>query len=261
MATLEENRLELTRLLGRHFVERASFSKRPIPGAIGNVVEFHQKTDYAQRDYVNATLSLLVKNLREIEAHDEALLTQFRKMLRAANEDTYFGVRLEVSIAASLIRHKIAFLKSDPPDFVLTGGFNGVSIECGSAHLTGPKPTGSDLTYKIGSVIKEKSGKSYCNACTCLFIHFTNVNFHSLTNKAILTNAQLKRCVAEELACTSFGSVVLFTYLVNRDLSRYQQKYHRVDGANPSKVLLGFLNAMYPFGEDSTHDFGFLPTV
>jgi len=204
---------------------------------------------------------LLIKNLREIEVHDQALLTQFRKMLRSANEDTYFGVRFEVSIAASLIRHGTEFLKPDPPDFSLTGEFSGVFIECGSAHLTEPKPTGMDLAYKIGSVIREKSGKSYCNASTCLFVDFTNINFHSLTNKVLLTNDQLNRLVAGALASTRFGSAVLFTYMLNLDLNRYQQKYHRIDGAEPNKLLLRFLKTTYPFGEDRTHDYGFLPRV
>jgi hypothetical protein len=261
MATLEENCAELTRLLGRDLIERASSSQPPIRQAIRSVLDFHKKKDYAQRDYVNTTLALLVKNLREIEAHDKSLLTQFRKVLRTANEDTYFGARFEISVAASLVRHKIPFLKSERPDFVLVKEFDGVSIECGTAHLAKPKPTAADLIYKIGTIVNRKSEQGYCNAGTSLFIDFTNINYHSLTNKAMLTNDQLKSYVAQALATSMFGGAVLFMYMLNLDSNRYQHKYHRVDGAHPSKLLLKFLNAAYPFGEDRTHSYGFMPRV
>ena len=257
MGTLNENIAELRRLLGIGLLNGGSMAQHPLRQCVGRVLEFHNKRDYASRDYENAILSLLVKNLREIEGYDKVLLNVFRKALIRSNDDTYFGIRFEVSTAASLIRSDTSFAKSESPDFVLTDSFVGAFIECGSAHLSMPKPGIVDLKYKIRRIVKDKSRHGYCHEGTALFVDFTNINYHSKNKENMPTVHEWIDYLQQLLQSANFGCIVLWTYIINRDENKYQWKYTRADAKNPSKALVGFLNAVYPFGHDVTHTYAF----
>lgn len=257
MGTLNENVAELGRLLGIRLINGGSTAQHPVRQCVGRVLEFHNKCDYAGRDYENAILSLLVKNLREIEGYDKALLNVFRKALIRSNNDTYFGIRFEVSTAASLIRSGTSFVKSESPDFVLTDRFVGAFIECGSAHLSMPKPGIEDLKYKIRHVVRDKSRHDYCHEGTALFIDFTNINYHNKNNESIPPVHEWRGYLQQLLQSANFGTIVLWTYIINRDENKYQWKYTRADAKGPSKALVEFLNAVYPFGHDVTHTYAF----
>jgi hypothetical protein len=258
MATLTENITDLKRLLGNQLIDGPSFAQHPIRQSINRVFTFHDSGDYASRDYENSSISLIVKNLKEIENHDKKLLTVFRQALRSCNNDTYFGIRFEISVAASLLRSKVTFIKTERPDFALLESWDGICIECGSAHLSKSKIRIADLKYKIGSVIREKSQYDYCNASNALFIDFTNINYHGTLQETLPSVDELKHYVSDQLERSDFGSVVLWTYIINLDIRRYQWKYTRVDNKMPNPLLKRFLDALYPFGHDVTHDYGFL---
>lgn len=258
MATLAENVADLRRLLGKTVIDGRPFAAHPIRQSIAQILTYHNNGDYAGRDYENSSISMLVKNLKEIEGHDEKLLKVFRRALQSCNNDTYFGVRFEVSMAASLVRSNVPFAKTERPDFTLLGTWDGISIECGSAHLSGRRIAASDLKYKIGSVVRDKSQYDYCSAGNALFIDFTNINYHSTLEEILPSVDELKRYVSDQLEHDDFGSVVLWTYIVNLDVGRYQWKYTRVDNKMPNHLLKKFLDTLYPFGHDVTHEYGFL---
>jgi len=258
MASLPENITVLKGLLGKQLIEGHSFAKHPIRQSINRVLTYHDRGDYANRDYENSSLSLFAKNLKEIESHDKKLLRVFRRALQSCNDDTYFGVRFEVSMAASLIRSKVPFVKTERPDFTLLDHWDGVCIECGSAHLSEPKIRIADLKYKIGSVIREKSQYDYCNASNALFIDFTNINYHSTLQEILPGVDESKSYVADQLKRSGFGSVVLWTYIINLDIQKYEWKYTRIDNKMPNQLLMRFLDTLYPFGHDVTHNYGFL---
>ena len=260
MGTLNENLGELRKLLCNWLINGRSTTQHPIRKCVERVLEFHNKRDYASRDYENAILSLLVKNLREIEGYDndKVPLNVFRKELIRSNDDTYFGIRFEVSTAASLIRSGIPFAKSESPDFTLIDRLVGAFIECGSAHLSKPKPEIADLKYKIGSVVRDKSRHDYCHENTALFIDFTNINYHNKNNESMPSLHEWSGYLQQLLQSANFGSIVLWTYIINRDKNKYQWKYTRVDAKDPSKALVEFLNTAYPFGHDVTHTYAFL---
>lgn len=260
MGTLNENVAELRRLLGIGLINGRYTAQHPIRKCVERVLEFHNKRDYASRDYENARLALLAKNLREIEGYDNVnvLLNVFRKALIRSNDDTYFGIRFEVSTAASLIRSGTPFAKSESPDFVLTDRLVGAFIECGSAHLSKPKPGIADLKYKIGSVVRDKSRHDYCHEGTALFIDFTNINYHNKNNESMPSVHEWRDYLQQLLQSANFGSIVLWTYIINMDKNKYQWKYTRADAKDPNKALVEFLNAAYPFGHDVTHTYAFL---
>ena len=259
MGTLAENITDLKRLFGKQFIDGTSFAQHPIRQSIKRVLMFHEAGDYANRDYENSSISLLVKNLKEISSYDKKLFKVFRPALQSCNNDTYFGIRFEVSMAASLVRNGVPFVKTERPDFTLLKDWDGVCIECGSAHLSKLRTRIADLKYKIGSVIREKSQNDYCNINNALFVDFTNINYHSTLQEILPNVDELKDYVSEQLDHSDFGSIVLWTYIINLDVKRYQWKYTRVDNRMPNPLLKKLLDALYPFGRDVTHDYGFLP--
>lgn len=260
MGSLAENIADLKKLLGKQVVEEASYAKHPIRQSIDRVLTYHDSGDYASRDYENSSLSLFVKNLNEIRSHDKKLLRLFRGALQSCNSDTYFGYRFEVSVASSLIRGQVPFVKMERPDFRLLDQWDGLCIECGSTHLSEPKLGIADLKYKVGSVIREKSQHDYCDAGSALFIDFTNINYHSTLQEILPGVNELKGYVADQLQVSGFGSVILWTYIVNLDTRRYQWKYTRIDNKLARQLLVVFLDTLYPFGYDVTHNYGFLST-
>jgi len=229
MATYYENVEELNKLLGKNFMNSNRTAQHPLRQSLARVLEFQRDNDYFNWDYENGAISLLVKNLNEIEVHDRKLLKILRKTLKNSNDDTYFGIRLEISVAASLIRNNTPFSKNEHPDFILHGMFEGASIECGSAHLSKAKLEVTDLKYKIGAVINDKSEYDYCNAGLALFIDFTNINYYSLLNDSLIGNDELKSYVREMLVKTNIGSVLLWTFMINKDLNRYQLNITNLD--------------------------------
>jgi len=251
--------IQLKRLLGNNLVVGKSQSAHPIRQSITRVIQFHNADDYRCRDHENASISLLAENLDEVERHDKHLFKLLRRSLLHCNHDTYYGIRFEISVAAKLIREDIPFVKGESPDFALLGEYRGICIECGSAHISSPTPIFHDLKYKISAVIHEKSKSEYCHNRTALFIDFTNINYHGALARNLPSKEQITTYVKDELQSTDFGSVLLYTYIINEDINAYQWKYTRVDAENVSETLAKYLDLSCPYGEDRTHDYDFLP--
>ena len=250
--------LELNRLLGLRFIwdgeEYKSVGARtPIGEAVIMIGVFHNERDYISRNVEIAKLMMLVKDLQTIEKHDPILLSRFKKLICNTRKDwgTYFGVRLEINIAASLIRKEVNFVKGESPDFIIPK--YGVCIECTNTHRS--KSGSAILIEKIRSAIKQKSKKTYCNSSTLLCIDITNVaaTYDESENRLLAQKDGLRRVVRQILEDTSsnYGGILLFQYFMDLE-DCFHSGYWRVDNENISPSLLAFLNEYFPLGEFKT---------
>lgn len=129
----------------------------------------------ARASYVKLT----VEELREIGDYDSSLLRHYRRELRGPpTADTYFGLRLEINIARTLIHHSVPFRKTETPDFVLAA-LPSHGIECTSAHinLQNTKVPRS-VMQKIEYAIKTKNDYPYSTRFIVLGVDVSNLLFH-----------------------------------------------------------------------------------
>lgn len=244
--------VELHRLLGMRFIKGNISDNSQVGQSLQRIVDFNNTGNYYQRDHELIKMTLLVKHLKEIERYDLDLLKIFKKQLYKCDaRDKYFGVRFEINIAASLIRKNVIFTKDESPDFRVHKGDGQIFVECGSAHLSKPKP--GDVKYKICSVINKKSRKPYCNPVTALFIDITNIIYNNLINAILPEKSEIKEHIKETLFSIPFGAVILFTYIHNKELNRFESVYIRIDNECIDKTLLNFLNEFYPLDEHKIH--------
>ncbi len=241
--------VKLSELPNTQFIEEKDF-ETPIGEALKNILWYHDNGRHKERDYEIARLNLLVKHLEEIKQHDENMLNSFRSKINR-DDANYYGFRFEVATAASLIRKKVNFEKTETPDFKIIYGNHEIFIECTSRHLDKPK----SRDYKIKSAILEKSEKSYCLPNTTLFIDITNIYHHSWLKGQLIQSGQLREYVISLLESIKFGSVVLFVFILNKDLNRLELNYLRIDGYQTDLALKKFLDYYYPLGNHIVYDF------
>ncbi len=231
---------ELNRLLGMRFVPGYSCNNTPIGRAIASLIPLRNSGKLFESNFELLRLAFLIKHLKEIEQADSKLLQHFRREFRrAGNSDSYYGVRFEAYIAASLIRNKIAFKKSEAPDFLILG--DSLGIECTSVRIRG-LPSKPDYGYKILSVVKKKAESKSHKPEAALLIDVTNIAYNSLT----LDTAYLRRTAADAIKTCSFGAIVLFIYMFNHDLQRIEANYIRVDSSLIPESLDELLSHLYP---------------
>ena len=247
----------LSRLLEMRFTPGETGNDSPVGKSLRKVLDYHNRGEYSRRDHELAKMQLLTKHLGAIGHHDHHMLGQFAKQLRDSHGwDQYFGARLEINVAASLIRKGVTFRKREHPDFAILNT-NDVCIECASTHMNIPKTY--DGKYNISRVIRAKSAKPYCNARAALFIDVTNLLYNDATNQIFFAKAELAAYVTKLLQQhrSQFGSVVLFTYMINKVLNRFESNYMRVDNTSLAPSLLFFLDQCYPHGNHVVDDFAY----
>jgi len=234
--------VKLSELLGKRFIREEDF-KSPIGRALAGVMNYHNSGRYEERDYELARLLMLVKHLEEIKKYDVNLLNELRSKINR-DDANYFGFRFEVAIASSLIRKKVKFIKTESPDYKISHNGKEIYIETTSTHIT--KPSLKDLKHKIKAAIRKKSKKNYCQPNTALFIDITNIYFHNLLRKQLIQSKELKNYVKDILKKAKFGSVVMFAYILNKKLNRFELNYIRVDSEAIDPILRDFLDKYYP---------------
>ncbi len=139
--------LKLSELLDKTFVRKEDF-ETPTGRALEEVIQYHNSGKYEERDYELARLEMLVKHLEEIKQYDENMLNSFRRKINR-DDANYYGFRFEVAIAASLIRKKVIFGKSESPDFKIQYGGQEIFIECTSRHLSKPSVRDLKIAFEI----------------------------------------------------------------------------------------------------------------
>jgi len=243
--------LELNRLLSMRFVwnghdYKSAGLKTPIGESVVLIGVYHNKSDYDNRDVEIAKLRMLVQDLQRIEKYSHDLLLQFKKQIYREvrnNWERYFGWRMEIHVAASLIKRNVKFIKKESPDFTIVD--KNVFIECGSRHVT---PHSSlNIQNKLHSVIAKKSMKTYCNLATALFLDTTNIYFNYKNDAVLSGEDAMKTSVKHILENTGsqFGSVLLFSYFMTVDRV-FHSGYLRIDNNTIDEALSAFLDTHYP---------------
>ncbi len=191
-------------------------------------------------------LKLLVQDLNRVEKHDAMLLDDFTGMLLKSNEDNYYGDRLELQVASFLVGKNIPFTKSESPDFWTTQGGKRIGFECTSVHYKTTKPSDKALHDKIGKAINAKSKKTYAARSLAVFIDITNVHSFSTDADNLLGNpVSLKNYLGNKLRRTNYGSIILFTYVLQSAPSLSWATASRVDAPNADPELLAFLDSSF----------------
>ena len=112
------------------------------------------------------------------------------------------------------------FKKTESPDFTFAQFF----IECGSIHITRTTSTSDDFNNKIESVLRKKSIKRYCHSRTALFVDATNLLYYVSKNNISGSLSIDKKFLAELLNSYPFGSLVVWTFIINPEANKYQWK-------------------------------------
>jgi hypothetical protein len=196
-----------------------------------------------------AYAKLTVEDLREIGDYDGSLLAYFRRELRRPpTADTYFGLRLEIHIAKTLIHHTILFGKSETPDFKLTA-LPSHGIECTSAHidLRSTKEPGS-VIRKIEYAINDKNSYNYSMKFTILAIDVSSLLFHEGQKecaKILHDKDKAIQALSKTVSNSRFQSVVYLYYdwdeVAGGNGVNLQSNYTRIDrdciDSNTAKIL------------------------
>jgi hypothetical protein len=241
--------IELNRLLGTRFIPGHPSNDSAIGKSVLGIYRLHNAGNFEHRDYEILKLTFFVKHLKEIEVSKPELLRYFKKELRrTGSTDSFFGLRFEVNIAASLIRHSVKFTKRESPDFSINN--TPLAIECSSVRIRGNdrKP---DYNYKLASCIREKEGKGYHDLDTVLAIDVTNIAYNADT----LVTEEMRSVIVKSVAEKSFGSVLLFYYMLNRKPNQIESVYIRVDHPSISEELRTFLHVHFPYGQHEISDY------
>jgi len=241
--------VSMSEMLGMRFTPGSPAQESPVGASLKATLRYHNEGKYELRDTEMAKLALFERHLLTIKARPDVLRVFAQRMRSPDAWNQYFGTRLEVNIAASLLRKGVEFEKTEPPDFTIHWHGNQLLLECGSAHLTERKDT--DVRYKLDSVIHEKSAKPYCCPAAALCIDGTNILFSAAYNDVAWTKAELVQYIRCSLRrhSSAFGSVLVFTYIIDRNRRRFESNYLRIDNAAPDVALVSFLDEFYPRGE------------
>ena len=246
---------ELTRLLGKNLPR--DLPNTPIQQSINTIFQLHNAHRYQERNYHIAILQFLVRNLQDIEKHDQRLLKKYRRIIRDSLDiNKYYGARFEVAAASTLIRSNCNFQRviettNPTPDFVIHEKSD-VFLECGSTHLSNPRP--KDFEYKIISEAKEKGRKTYCNQKTVLLLDISNI-LHYAIRFSMPIHARLETIAEKAIKDTKFGSLLLFDYIIDSKTHQYSHSYLRKDNNEIDSDLKSFLDRIFPLGRIQIDNF------
>jgi hypothetical protein len=231
---------ELNRLLGTKFLPE-NINKTPLGRSFSALMILHNSQQYELRDFETVKLSMLVEDLKRLEQERPDILKYFkRKIKESRSADNFYGIRFEIHIASTLLKKQILFEKEDPPDFLINN--SELAIECSSVRIINSKNT--EFVYKVGSCIRKKGKEEYSNLNTALFIDITNIIYKS----DIVDMSAIRKEAKAALCETSFGNVILFAYIMNKEQQRFECNYARVDKETISEELKDFLNSYFPLG-------------
>lgn len=185
----------------------------------------------------------LLQCLNTIQAYDEDLLREFRNDFHEVEFDRYYGVRCEVETGRSLLLHGFGFEHPDPPDFRFNYEGESLEIECTSTHVE----SSTEYRQKICDVIHDKAGK-YSGGSTALFIDVTNILYHSVEEGEKVTRENLKDWITEDTEIFNWetGSILLWSYVYEKNTKRFHHAYIRSDTPNIGTDLESFLDENYP---------------
>jgi hypothetical protein len=196
-----------------------------------------------------------IDDMERILRYNRDLFKHFRKKLLRCSADNYFGLRLELRIAATLLARKVPFKKSEAPDFVLS---NDVGIECTSTHLDLQNLNNPDeVLYKVKAAIAQKSGYNYKTKSNILAIDVSNLVFHEGQEQCAQILADKDKSIPlirDMIGSSPFQSLLYFCYawipLMEGNDVNLQLLHVRVDREDMDSASRLFLDSQYPHGDD-----------
>lgn len=221
--------------------------------SISSALEKNASGDDSGAFYEAIKLQFLLKHIREIKQATPEIFSDFRsQLLVCSSPDNYYGLRMEIYTAASLIRHGVFFSKRESPDFQIEYKSHNIHIECTSAHVN--DYDGRDLFYKISSAIKKKSNKPYANKSTALFVDATNILHGHYLSRRSFDAINLRTEVNSRIKSCAFSWVVVFFYFYNNDFSRFESGYTNIPFDGAADNLVEFIQDFYPVGPSFASD-------
>jgi hypothetical protein len=230
--------------------------KEPLFEQLNLIIHYHNTTQHEFRQYGLARLAMLILDLQSIERNDGRLMKHFQRLFKRCTGNTYWGLRFEIDLAATLVKKALPFDKGEflpggdarNADFVL----NPLAIECAGVHVD--KLRFTTFLHKVQGVLVEKSLKPYCARTVALFIDITNLLHHRVLLELPFDEQGFRDSVRVLNHRTGFGSVVLSLWLFNKSTAevRYQNLFIREDHPNIDPRLKKFLTE--DFGLDGSGD-------
>lgn len=189
----------------------------------------------------------LFQDLEILIASKSIHLKKFIDKIVKSPMQQYYGVRLEIHIAASLTKKLIVYQCPDPPDFIINYKNVNINLECTSRNLT-VKKNKSDVIKGFKTAIQSKSSFAFVNTNSALLIDCTNLAFH---NGSLFWEdyGTTRDFLKKEIEKTEFGCVLTYSWVWNTSNDRYEAVYSRIDSDRISNELLDFLNIYYPLGK------------
>jgi len=202
-------------------------------------------------------VQFVLEDLDLIKKYDTSQFNYFRRELRRKQlpEETYFGLRLEIRISASLITKNIKFTKSETPDFIIND--KQLGIECTSTHISlssNIKP--QEVLYKIQAVINKKNEYEYKTSKTILMIDVSNLLFHEgneYCNKILADRDNSYPVLEKDVNDSKFFSLIYFSYawvpVEGSNGATLHNLYYRIDSKKIDKNTMMFLDTHFPLGD------------
>lgn len=206
----------------------------------------HEEGDLVGRNMELLKLELLFKNLEEVRSADPQVFTRVRRAInKSKSESAFFGARMEVFFAASLIRSGCKIRSQESPDYALLDTLEGLYVESASAHIT---TSNTDIIQKIRHVVRNKTRKPYADRQPLLMMDITNLLFVVAQARKPVSRQAFDKAVLVELLDSGLGAALLFSYGFDDHISTIRASYMRVDSPTPDKKLVSFLDKHYPEG-------------
>jgi hypothetical protein len=229
--------------------------KRPIARNLRQALNYLNAGRIRLAEFHFLLLIGLVNDLRVLQKARPELFQHFSKKLGGCMKlDQYYGLRFELHAAANLVEKRIAFQKTDPPDFTLPLQGGMVYFECGSTH-TGPVTTEKALHNRLERVVRRKAGKGYATPNAALFVDISSCVSEAARNHFSGFSLALPNTIRHALRTDAFGSILLFHHLIlpPDGSPRYTygengiaMAYTRVDSESIGDTLQELLDAHFP---------------
>ena len=241
----------LSYLFGYKFVPTRPDNSTFVGTLLIQILNYNNEGDYRSRDFELNRLAFLVQHLQSIKTFNIKLFKYYISELKKQDRnDSYLGLRFELSIASSFIEKRINFFKQESPDFVVN---DILGIECSSIRIR-KQSNKTNFDYKISSLIRKKGLAGYENNLTALFVDFTNVLYSLMAKGVKVDTDEIRAYTKNSLGTSQFGSVLLFALVHTKDT--LEQNYIRIDNSTINLSLKEFLDSQYPLGQHYVEGYG-----
>jgi hypothetical protein len=107
----------LGHMLGMRFGTNRPNAATPVGKDLLAAMANHDAGRFAERDYALYRLAFFARHLHEVQLKRPELFRIFRRRIKKSRSDEeFYGIRFEIKMASTLVRHNVAFKMPEPPD-------------------------------------------------------------------------------------------------------------------------------------------------